>query len=376
MEPTLEVAAALPEAQASCSATLRREAARLSWASPQGDASGTVFLAPPGFDAVKAAVTQAQATALARPSPTGLEADVALRGLDVVPLASDQAALRQLAVQQSGQPVRLRLNGRIRVAGTVRQGAAVAAGAKAASSGGSVGSAAAASPTPWEFTGELGLEGVRVNQLKLWQKLAGRLAVSDSGLSVHGKGLRPYETLDLDLALPLLAAPAAPQPRQLATQTQAAAKQEAEAASTAADEGSATGEAAAAASPEVPGADPAPQPAAVVEQLQPARRAGGGRLHLRYGPLQVAADINAPGSQLNFKVGRAAARAAPLRARHRIQATPGVRPALPSPHHLHPGLVAGRPLVCRSVRGFMPQVAAQRRTTQLGPFLPCLPVAA
>ncbi len=306
MEPTVEVAAALPEAQASCSATLRREAARLSWTSPQSDAAGTLFLAPPGFAAVKAAVTQAQATSLARPNPTGLEAEVSLKGLDVVPLVSDQAALRQLAVQQSGQPVRLRLNGRVRVAGTVRQaGGAAAAFAEAGSVGGS---AALASRSPWEFTGELGLESVRVNQLKLWQKLAGRLAVSDSGLSVHGKGLRPYETLDLDLALPLLA----PQPAQLTTKARAAAVGAAEAPPAAADAGLAPAEAPAAGQADPLDAAPVPEPAAV-EQVQPGpRRAGGGRLQLRYGPLQVAADINAPGSQLNFKVGWGRARATHL----------------------------------------------------------------
>lgn len=58
MAPTLEVALSLPEASASCAVTLRREAARLSLASPHADAAGTVHLAPPSFDAVKAAITQ------------------------------------------------------------------------------------------------------------------------------------------------------------------------------------------------------------------------------------------------------------------------------------------------------------------------------
>ena len=179
----------------SCSTTnyFRRTSARLTLASPSADAAGTLHLQPPSFDAVKAANTQVQATALAQLNLTGLDADVCLRGLDVVPLVSDEVALRQLAVQ-SGQPLRLKLNGRAKVSGTVQhQQPTGPSGA-------------------WQFAGDLGLESVRVNQLKLFQKLGGRLTVSDNSISVHGRGQRANETLDLDLSLPLLPGrpPAAP----------------------------------------------------------------------------------------------------------------------------------------------------------------------
>ncbi len=305
MEPTIDVALQLPEASASAAVVLRRSAIRASVASPSGDAAGTLHLSPPSFDAVKAALTQAEATALARPNVTGLDADLSLRGLDVAPLVSDEQALRQMTAQ-SGQPLRLRLNGRARVSGTVSQ-----EGEGAAASG------AAAGGPGWVFAGDLGLESVRVNQLKLWQKLAGRLSVSSSGVSVHGKGLRAHETLDLDLALPLLAAQQAPQQPEAAQQAQQVqqAEQRQEQVSAEAAEADAAG-APAAGEPqpaaevvaEVDGAEgepaavaAAPEPA---PQQAPAQQRGGGGLQLRCGPLQVAAEVDATGSQLDFKVGR------------------------------------------------------------------------
>lgn len=305
MEPTIDVALQLPEASASAAAQLRRSAIRASVASPSGDAAGTLHLSPPSFEAVKAAVTQAEATALARPNVTGLDADVSLRGLDVAPLVSDEQALRQMTAQ-SGQPLRLRLNGRARVSGTVSQEGEAAGGA-----------GAAAGRPGWVFAGDLGLESVRVNQLKLWQKLAGRLSVSGTGVSVHGKGLRANETLDLDLALPLLAPQqAAPQVEAAQQVQQAQEQQQTVAAEDAAAEADAAvvpaaeqqpGEVAEAEAAELEGAEgepaavaAAPEPAA---QQAPAQQRGGGGLQLRCGPLQVAAEVDATGSQLDFKVG-------------------------------------------------------------------------
>lgn len=264
MEPTINLALQLPDAAASCTAQLGRNSSRLTLASPAADVTSTLHLQPPSIDAVKAANTQAQATALAQPHLTGLDADVSLRGLDVLPLVSDEAAVRQLAVQ-SGQPLRLKLNGRAKVSGTVQQ-QQLPAGPGGA----------------WQFTGDLGLESVRVNQLKLFQKLAGRLALSDTSFSVHGKGQRANETLDLDLALPLLLGrpPADP-----VTQ-----KPQADVPALAAAVGTAS-----VVDPDLT--------ASAGEQPQTIERRGGGGLQLRCGPLQVAADVNAAGSQLDFKVG-------------------------------------------------------------------------
>ena len=263
MEPTINLALQLPEAAASCSAQLGRNSSRLTLASPSADVTSTLHLQPPSIDAVKAAYTQAQAMALAQPHLTGLDADVSLRGLDVLPLVSDEAAVRQLAVQ-SGQPLRLKLNGRAKVSGTVQQQQLP------------VGPGGA-----WQFTGDLGLESVRVNQLKLFQKLAGRLALSDTSFSVHGKGQRANETLDLDLALPLLLGRPSAAP---VTQKPQAGLPLAAAVGTAS----------------VVDHDMA---ASAGEQPQTTELRGGGGLQLRCGSLQVAADVNAAGSQLDFKVG-------------------------------------------------------------------------
>ena len=309
MEPTIDVALQLPEASASAAVELRRSAIRASVASTSGDAAGTLHLSPPSFEAVKAALTQAEATALARPNVTGLDADVSLRGLDVAPLVSDEQALRKMTAQ-SGQPLRLRLNGRARVSGTVSQ------------EGDAAGSGAAAGSPGWLFAGDLGLESVRVNQLKLWQKLAGRLSASSTGVSVHGKGLRANETLDLDLVLPLLAAQQAPlqaEAAQPAQQQQQPAQQQQqqqvgpEAAAAEADEADAAEvsaggqpQAGAEATAEESAEDQATAAAAAPESAAPqapVQQRGGGGLQLRCGPLQVAAEVDATGSQLDFKVG-------------------------------------------------------------------------
>lgn len=319
MEPTIDVALQLPEASAACTAQLSRGSARLSLASPSADAAGTLHLAPPSFEAVKAALTQRAATALAQPVVTGLDADVAMRGLDVVPLVSGEQALRQLAVQ-SGTPLRLKLNGRARVSGTVTQ------------QGGGV---PAAGPA-WLFAGDLGLESVRVNQLKLWQKLAGRLLVSSAGVSVHGKGLRANETLDLDLALPLLAPQAAAQPAVDMPEVATAAAPEQQMEPAAAPEQQAEqpeGDAEAAAGAAVAQAEAAvaaPEPTtAAAQQPTPQAQAqqGGGGLQLRCGPLQVAANVDATGSQLDFKVGTACVHVTGWRASDCVRACGGCKTA-------------------------------------------------
>ena len=266
----------LPEASASCTAQLQRTTARLTMVSPHADAAVTAHLLPPSFDDVKAALTQTRATELAKPNIAGVDGELGLRGLDVVPLmaADGEVALRQLAVQ-SGQPLRLKLNGRARVSGVVSRD--VKAQQQPAR-----GAAADGNNISWVFAGDLGLESVRVNQLKLFQKLAGRLSLTADGISVHGKGLRASETLDLDLALPL-PAPASSPSRQLPNGEADGSRETADVSSSMA--GHATTE-----SP----------------QLHALAQRGGGGLQMRCGPLHVAANINAPGSQLDFKVRRGA----------------------------------------------------------------------
>lgn len=133
-----------------------RESILCNIASPYADLVSSVLVRPPSFEAIKAAITQEQAAALAKPNIAGGNADVTFKGLDLVPLVSDQAALQQLA-QQSGQPVRLRVNGCAKVAGSVEQ--------------------QADSGSSWVLGGTLGLENIRLNQLKLFRSLAGSMQV-------------------------------------------------------------------------------------------------------------------------------------------------------------------------------------------------------
>ena len=57
--------------------------------------------------------------------------------------------------------------------------------------------------------GDLKLDGLRVNQLKLCKQLAGSLSLSERGLRLQARGQRPDEALDLDLAPGILRMPAA-----------------------------------------------------------------------------------------------------------------------------------------------------------------------
>ena len=57
------------------------------------------------------------------------------------------------------------------------------------------------------LAGDLKLDGLRVNQLKLCKQLAGSLSLSDRGLHLQARGQRPDEALDLDLAAGILSMP-------------------------------------------------------------------------------------------------------------------------------------------------------------------------
>ena len=87
---------------------------------------------------------------------------------------------------------------------------------------------------------------------------------------MQAKGLRPDESLDLDLTFPLVPAPLA--------------------ASTSESPGEAGG-----VGTDGQGAAPPPEPA---------KQGGGGGLLLRCGQLHMAANIDADGSQVDFKVRR------------------------------------------------------------------------
>jgi hypothetical protein len=215
LSPVFDVAFALPDGGASGTAKLTRDSTAFTFASPVLDASGCIMLNPPSYEAIKEALTQQQATALAKPNLNGCSADVMFKGFDVLPLTSNEESMRQLA-QQSGEPVRLKLNGRTRISGSVvaplqklssNEMTPVDATAEKESGGAMEQGERTESPidnASWQFNGTLDLEEFKLNQLKLYRGLKGTLSVSESGVAVHARGLRPDEALDIELTLPLL----------------------------------------------------------------------------------------------------------------------------------------------------------------------------
>ena len=117
--------------------------------------------------------------------------------------------------------------------------------------------------------------------------------VSDTAVHVRGKGLRANEVLELDLAVPLF--PVADVGASAAAAAAAAASEEPAAAAEA--EAGSSNESSGAAAVEQAEAAAAADPASA-----PASPAGGGHLLLRCGQLLVAGDVDAAGSQLDFRV--------------------------------------------------------------------------
>ena len=211
LAPVIDVGFSLPEGSVNGSLQFMRDSTSISVTSPSLDGAGTVFMRPPSYDAIKAAVTQQQATALAKPDISGGDVDVIMRGLDIVPLLSDEESLRRLA-QQSGEPLRLKFNGRAKIAGTVTNQLTSAVTTTTTTttdetSSSSAPVVASTDPDPWQFSGSVDLEDLKLNQLKLYRALKGSLKLSNSHVAVHAKGIRPDEVLDVDLALPLLPEP-------------------------------------------------------------------------------------------------------------------------------------------------------------------------
>ena len=162
----------------------QRDSTSLKVQSPQFEALGSVYLQPPSYQDVKKAVTQDQASELAKPNFTGGAVSLNLNGLDVLPLISDDDSVRSLS-KSAGEPVKLRVNGRVKLEGDVTK-----------DSGGGP-----------HFSGLLNLENVRVNQMKLYRDLKGTVELTDRKVSAHGKGMRPDETLDVELDLSAIADP-------------------------------------------------------------------------------------------------------------------------------------------------------------------------
>lgn len=181
LAPVIDVKFGVSETNAKGRVTFKRESTAIDLTSPQFDVSAVMHVNPASIADVKAAITQEMATALARPNIRGGDGEVSMRGVDIVPYLSDDAALRQIAAQP-GQPLRLKVNGNAKFNGSVVR----------------------KEKNAWLFDGSFGLENVRLNQLRLFKKLTGTMQVAEDKASIHGKGFRSDEVLDLDVDLPLL----------------------------------------------------------------------------------------------------------------------------------------------------------------------------
>ncbi|KAL3160063.1 hypothetical protein ABBQ38_009778 [Trebouxia sp. C0009 RCD-2024] len=194
--PTIRATWQVPVAEASGQVKLDKDAIHMSAKAPALDVSGVLHMRPPAPQVVRAALTQAEVSAVSVPVLEGAELDASFKGLDVMPMISPTAAENRPSL---GQPTRLRLTGRTKLSGRL-----------------SAQPHLSTSPTQLPasaFEGDVLLDGLRVNQLKLSRNLAGSLQVSNKEVHMHAKGSKPDESLDMDLALPLFQPQPAPEPQ-------------------------------------------------------------------------------------------------------------------------------------------------------------------
>lgn len=193
LSPVIDVNFSVPDGNGTGKVQFTREETAISMSSPQADISATLRLNPAPFSAIKAAVTQAAATSLAKPDVTGAGMEVNMRGMDMLPLLSsgDEDTLRQLAASHPGQPLRLKMSGNAKINGAVTK------------EGGTNDESVKTNHHSWSFDGNLGLQNITLNQLKLFKKLSGAMQLSETKASIHGRGLRADEVLDLDVDLTL-----------------------------------------------------------------------------------------------------------------------------------------------------------------------------
>jgi hypothetical protein len=196
LSPVIDVNFSVPDGNATGKIQFTREETAISMSSPQADVSASLRLNPAPFSAIKAAVTQAAATSLAKPDLTGAGMEVNMRGMDILPLLSsgDEDALRQLAARHPGQPLRLKMSGNAKINGAVtKEEDGIDKAVNSSSS----------NNNSWSFDGKLGLQNITLNQLKLFKKLSGNMQFSETKAGIHGRGLRADEVLDLEVDLTL-----------------------------------------------------------------------------------------------------------------------------------------------------------------------------
>lgn len=162
----------------------QRDSTTMKIVSPHFEAVGSVYLHPPSYANMKKAITQCQASELAKPNFTGGSMNLNLNGLDIIPLLSDDDSVRNLS-KNAGEPVRLKASGRVKLEGDVKY----------------IVDSQMIDRDEKRFTGSINLENIRFNQLKLYRDLKGNVELTNEKISAHGKGMRPDETLDIEINL-------------------------------------------------------------------------------------------------------------------------------------------------------------------------------
>jgi len=174
---------------------------------PAIELSGAAETSYPPLEVALAARTIDDALAAGRPAFTNASADATLRSLDLAALVVTEDDLARLAPPDR---LRLRLSGRVKVKGEV-EGAggataeslpkvtsASAATARLAMQQFAVNGIDATPKTPYvpsmddeydpRFSGDVSLEGLRINQLLLAPRLAGEVQASVEGMSMSARG--------------------------------------------------------------------------------------------------------------------------------------------------------------------------------------------
>lgn len=165
---------------------LSLDALRLELGSPTLDVQGSVRL-DKAADAD--AASRAASPALRVPRVSGCDVSVRARDLDLLPFVPEAEAVRQAVRRRLGQPVRLKLGGSARIAGSVAYADVDAHDSPADG------------PTaPWAFDGTLDVAGVRVNTLPVYEGVAGRLHASPTELAISARGVHDDEVLDVSVA--------------------------------------------------------------------------------------------------------------------------------------------------------------------------------
>ena len=191
LSPNVNLKWETPEAGAAGSMSITRAASDFQLRAPQLEVGGRLQTSYPPYAQVRAARTQAEASAAARPVIEGCDVDLSLNGLELMTYLAPPRPQPAAAAQ----PLRLKLTGRAKFDGRL-------------TSAPPDGASAPLPAPPSSFAGNLLLSGVRLNQLSLAPSLAGSLLASADGVQLHLRG-RPDEACDLVLNLAPDAAAAA-----------------------------------------------------------------------------------------------------------------------------------------------------------------------